>query len=48
VRQHCKEPVKEAALKDAQQELNLLGVAVDQFLRSCTDRLYALAQGEVG
>lgn len=44
VRQHCAESVKQADLKDAQQELNLLGVVVDQFLQSCTDQLYEHAR----
>lgn len=44
VRQRCAEPAKQAALRDAQQELNLLGVAVDRFLQTCTDQIFALAQ----
>lgn len=44
VRQRCAEPATQTALKDAQQDLHLLGLAVDQFLQSCTDRIYELAQ----
>ena len=39
VRQRCAEPAKQAALKEAQQQLNDLGVAVEQFLETCTERL---------
>ena len=44
VRQRCNESARQAALNDAQQALNLLGVAVEQFLRSCTNRIYELAR----
>lgn len=40
VRDRCQDQARQAALKDAQQELNLLGVTVDAFLETCTNQLY--------
>ncbi len=40
VRDRCKDEPRQAALKDAQQELNVLGEAVDAFLEHCTNQLY--------
>ncbi len=38
---HCAEPAKQAALKAAQQEFNLIGMAVGQFIETCTEQIYA-------
>ncbi len=40
IRQHCSDQARQAALKDAEQQLNTLGLAVDQFTQTCTDRVY--------
>ena len=40
VRKRCDEHERRTAFKSAEQELNLLGLAVDGFLRSCTDDIF--------
>ena len=40
VRDRCPDQAKQVALKEAQQELNALGEAVDEFLENCTNQLY--------
>ena len=39
VRDRCQDPARQAALTDAQQELNTLGESVDAFLDSCLQQL---------
>lgn len=43
VRKRCDDQERQAAFKEAEQELNLLGLAVDDFLHSCADEIYAHA-----
>ena len=40
VRQHCSEQARQTVLKDAEQQLNGLGLAVDQFIQACTEGVY--------
>lgn len=40
VRQHCSEQARQAALKDTEQQLNALGLAVDRFVQACTEEVY--------
>ena len=46
VREPCAEPARQAALKDAQQALNDLGLAVDGFIQDCTKRVFEARSGE--
>lgn len=41
VRRHCAAPEKQEALQAAQQQVNELGVAVEDFLRLCTENAYS-------
>ncbi len=40
IRQHCSEQGRQAALKDVEQQLNALGLGVDQFVQACTEGVY--------